>query len=104
MGSLAAMRLLGKVVIRGLDKGLVRRMNGGCLAHRHQGAFQIMPESNRVQDTICNIQKLEMIEVGLQGCKDMAMNCKYAMHELQICFMSKKLSDLGSVHHGIMQM
>ena len=51
-----------------------------------------------------SIQKLEMIEAGLQGCKDMAMNCKNAMHELQISFMSKMPSDLGSVHHCIMQM
>ena len=79
-------------------------MNRGCLAHKHQGAFQIMPESDRTQGTVRSIQKLEMIEAGLQGCKDMAMNCKYAMHELKISWMSKTPSDLGSVHHCIMQM
>ena len=63
-----------------------------------------MPESNRAQGTIGSIQKLEMIEAELQGCKNMATNCKNAMHELQICFVSKTPSDLGSVHHGIMQM
>ena len=78
-------------------------MNGACLAHRRQGAFQIPPESGRAQGTIGSIQKLKIIEVRLQGCKNMAVNCKNAMHELQICFMSKTPTDLGSVHHGIMQ-
>ena len=57
-----------------------------------------------MQGTVRSIQKLEMIEAGLQGCKDMAMNCKNAMHELKISWMSKTPSDLGSVHHCIMQM
>ena len=63
-----------------------------------------MPESNRAQGIIHSIQKLEMIEAGLQACRDMAMNCKNAMHELKICFISKMPSDLGRVYHGIMKM
>ena len=79
-------------------------MNGGCLAHRCHGAFQIILESNRVQGTISSIQKLEMIEAGLHGCKNGTVNFNFnSMHELQICFMSKTLNDLGSVHHGIVQ-